>query len=866
MTETTEKGEEKPSGLSRPGRLELKKTVQSGQVRQRFPHGRSKAVTVEIKRKRTFAPGAGGDMAEVSAHPSRQLGDYAGAEGAAGAAGAVPGIQRTGVVKALTAEEKAARVRALRGAIEDDDEARQRFEAETARRLEEERQAAEEEVRRKAEEEVRRRVEQEARRRADDEARRKAEEEPARRRAGEPEAAVTDQKASAKARAKPSEGEGDSAALRGRRSRAEVRRHAPSVRRVEARRRAGKLTIVQALSAEEDERIRSLASVRRARERERQRAKEAQQETRKVVRDVIVPESITVQELANRMAERVADVVKVLMKMGVMATINEAIDGDTAELAVAEFGHNVKRVAESDVEIGLEGEPDEEASLEPRAPVVTVMGHVDHGKTSLLDALRETDVVSREAGGITQHIGAYQAQLSSGQRLTFLDTPGHEAFTAMRARGAKVTDVVVLVVAADDGIQPQAVEAINHAKAAGVPIIVAINKIDRPDADPARIRKELLNHEVVVEEMGGDVLNVEVSATERINLDKLEEAILLQAEILDLKANPQRPAQGVVIESRLERGRGPVATVLVQRGTLRVGDILIAGSEWGRVRGLMDDKGNKVTTAGPSTPVEVFGLNGAPSAGDDSVVVDDEGRAREITDFRRRKLRGARVTARARGTVEQMFSKIAAGEMKELSVVVKTDVRGSAEAIVGAIVKLSTEEVSVRVLHSGVGGINESDVALAKASEGLIIGFNVRANPQARVLARRDNVDIRYYSVIYNIIDDVKVLLSGMLEPMVRETFLGNAEVHQVFDVSKTGKVAGCKVTEGLVRRGAAIRLLRDNVVIYQGSLKSLKHHKDEVKEIKKGFECGMAFENHQDIQNGDIVECYEEEEVARTL
>ncbi|MFQ5938737.1 MAG: translation initiation factor IF-2 [Alphaproteobacteria bacterium] len=864
MTETTEKGEEKPSRVSRPGRLELRKTVETGQVRQRFPHGRSKAVTVEIKRKRTFAPGAGGDMAEVSAHPSRQLGDYAEAEGGAGAAGAAAGIQRTGVVKALTAEEKAARVRALRGAIEDDDEARQRFEAETARRLEEERQAAEEEVRRKAEEEARRRVEQEARRRADDETRRKAEEEPARRRTAEPEAAVTDQKASTKARAKPSEGE--VSALRGRRSRAEVRRHAPPVRRVEARRQAGKLTIVQALSAEEDERIRSLASVRRARERERQRAKEAQQEMRKIVRDVIVPESITLQELANRMAERGADVVKVLMKMGVMATINEAIDGDTAELAVAEFGHNVKRVAESDVEIGLEGGPDAEASLEPRAPVVTVMGHVDHGKTSLLDALRETDVASREAGGITQHIGAYQVQLSSGRRLTFLDTPGHEAFTAMRARGAKVTDVVVLVVAADDGIQPQAVEAINHAKAAGVPIIVAINKIDRPEADPARIRKELLNHEVVVEEMGGDVLNVEVSATKRINLDKLEEAILLQAEILDLKANPQRPAQGVVIESRLERGRGPVATVLVQRGTLRVGDVLIAGSEWGRVRGLVDDRGNKVTTAGPGTPVEVFGLNGAPSAGDDSVVVDDEGRAREITDFRRRKLHGARVTAGARGTVEQMFSKIAAGEMKELPVVVKADVRGSAEAIVGAIMKLSTEEVSVRILHSGVGGINESDVALAKASEGLIIGFNVRANPQARVLAHRDNVDIRYYSVIYNVVDDVKVLLSGMLEPTVQEKFLGNAEVRQVFDVSKAGKIAGCKVTEGLVRRGAAIRLLRDNVVIYQGSLKSLKHHKDEVKEIKEGFECGMAFENYQDIQGGDIVECYEEEEVTRAL
>jgi translation initiation factor IF-2 len=648
--------------------------------------------------------------------------------------------------------------------------------------------------------------------------------------------------------------------------RPEVKKPAVPVRREEPRRRTGKLTVTRALDDEGSERMRSLASVRRARERERQRMLQASAEQAKVVREVIVPETITVQELANRMAERGADVIKSLMRMGVMATINQAIDADTAELVVNEFGHRVKRVSEADVEIGLVGEADAAETLEPRPPVVTVMGHVDHGKTSLLDALRHTDVAAGEAGGITQHIGAYQVVLSGGQRITFIDTPGHQAFTAMRARRAHVTDIVVLVVAADDGIKEQTVEAIRHAKAAQVPIIVAINKIDRPDANPDRVRQELLQHEIVVEEMGGDVLDVEVSAIKHTNLDRLQEAILLQAEILDLKANPNRPAEGVVIEAKLERGRGPVATVLIKRGTLKVGDIFVAGSEWGRVRALVDERGQSLKDAGPSMPVEVLGLNGTPLAGDDFIVAENERRASDIAEYRQRRRREQQAAAGARGTLEQMFSQIAAGVAKELAVVVKSDVQGSLEAIVGSLEKLSTKEVAIRVLHAAVGGINESDVILAKASNAVIVGFNVRANPQARDLARRDAVEIRYYSIIYDVIDDMKAALSGLLAPTLRERFLGNAEIREVFNITKVGKVAGCMVTEGVVRRGAKVRLLRDNVVIHEGSLKTLKRFKDEVREVREGFECGMAFENYHDIQTGDVIECFEMEEVARAL
>jgi translation initiation factor IF-2 len=535
---------------------------------------------------------------------------------------------------------------------------------------------------------------------------------------------------------------------------------------------------------------------------------------------------------------------------------------------VAEFGHRVRRVSESDVELGLDGVGDTAENTTPRPPVVTVMGHVDHGKTSLLDAMRQTDIVSTEAGGITQHIGAYQVSLAGGQKITFIDTPGHAAFTEMRARGANVTDIVVLVVAANDGIMPQTVEAIVHAKAAKVPIIVAINKIDLPDANPAKVRQDLLQHELVVEEMGGDVLDVEVSAKTRQGLDKLEEAILLQAEVLELRANADRSAVGTVVEAKLDRGRGSVATVLVQRGTLKVGDVFVTGSEIGRVRALINDKGQSIETAGPATPVEVLGLNGTPSAGDDFVVLDNEARAREIAEFRSRKKRTAAAAIGARGTVEQMFNQIQAGEKKELAIVIKGDVHGSVEAITGALSKLGQEqnEVGLRVLLSGVGAINESDVTLAKASGGLIAGFNVRANAQARELAKRDGVEIRYYSIIYDILDDVKSVLSGMLAPTVRENFLGNAEIRQIFVVTKAGKVAGCMVTEGLVRRGAKVRLLRDNVVIHEGTLKTLRRFKEEVREVRAGFDCGMAFENYENIEVGDVIEAFDVEEVARAI
>jgi len=552
--------------------------------------------------------------------------------------------------------------------------------------------------------------------------------------------------------------------------------------------------------------------------------------------------------------------------MGVMATITQSIDADTAELIVSEFGHTIKRVSEADVEVGLRGDEDAEETLQPRPPVVTVMGHVDHGKTSLLDALRETDVVAHEAGGITQHIGAYQVTMPGGERISFIDTPGHAAFTEMRSRGAKVTDLVVLCVAADDGVMPQTIEAINHAKAAEVPIIVAINKIDVPGADPNRVKTELLQHEVIVEDMSGETLAVEVSAKERTNLDKLEEAILLQAELLDLKANPDRPAEGVVVESRMEQGRGSVSTVLVSRGTLQCGDIFVAGAEWGRVRALTDDRGAKIETAGPGQPVEVLGLNGTPFAGDEVTVVDTEARAREITEYRQRQLKDTHAAKIARGTLEQMFEKIQQGEKETLPIVIKADVHGSVEAIEGAIEKLNNEEVSIQVLHGAVGGINESDITLANASNALVIGFNVRANPQAREMARQDGVEIRYYSIIYDAIDDLKQALSGMLSPEIRESLIGYAEIREVFNITKSGKIAGCMVTEGMVKRGAKVRLLRDNVVVHEGELSQLKRFKDDVKEVKNGTECGMAFANYQDIQVGDVIECFEVEEIARQL
>jgi translation initiation factor IF-2 len=879
MTEANEhdanEHEQKRLTLRSGGTLGLRRPVETGQVRQSFSHGRSKAVTVEVRKKRVVAPGTADPGRGEPPAPASARAQPAAPSAPSGRATALP----AGGGRTLTAEEHATRVRVLQDARKADEETRRRAAlAEADRRRQEEERAAEE-ARLRAEEEARRKVEdEEARRQAEAEARQRVVEEEARRkeeearrevaeRAGKAAAAKVAALAAAGKMATPAaaveeEEEAPVAARPGRRP--DLKRPAAPVRRADDQRRRGKLTVTRALDEDAGERTRSLASVRRARERERQRMMRRDQT--KIVRDVVIPETITIQELANRMAERGADVIKSLMRMGVMATINQTIDADTAELIVGEFGHRMRRVAESDVEIGMRGEPDDPAMLEPRAPVVTIMGHVDHGKTSLLDAMRQTDVAAGEAGGITQHIGAYRVTLADGKQITFIDTPGHQAFTAMRARGANVTDIVVLVVAADDGIMEQTVEAIRHAKAAEVPIIVAINKIDRPDARPERVRQELLQHELVVEELGGEVLDVEVSALKKTNLDKLLEAILLQAELLDLKANPERTAEGVILEAKLDRGRGPVATVLVQRGTVDIGDIFVAGGEWGRVRALIDERGQYQDEAGPSTPIEVLGFNGLPLAGDDFVVVENESRAREIADFRQRRRRETAVAAGGRGTLEQMFSKISAGAAKELAIIVKGDMQGSVEAIVGSLEKLSTDEVAVRVLHSGVGGITESDVILAKATGALIIGFNVRANAQARELSQRDAVEIRYYAIIYDLIDDVRSALSGMLAPTLRERFLGNAAIREVFNITRIGKVAGCMITEGTVRRGARVRLLRDNVVIHEGSLKTLKRFKDEVREVREGYECGMAFENYENIQVGDVIECFEMEEVARAL
>lgn len=637
-------------------------------------------------------------------------------------------------------------------------------------------------------------------------------------------------------------------------------------RSFEPQRRSGKLNMNSLMGSSDDDDDYGFGAPRRRFKKKQPKPVQEQQPQEKVVKEVIIPEIITVQELANRMAEKSAEVIKKLMALGVMATINQPIDADTAQIVVEELGHKFKRISDSDVELTLKGAEDTEKDLLPRPPVVTVMGHVDHGKTSLLDALRETNVVAREAGGITQHIGAYQIVTKDGQKITFIDTPGHEAFSEMRARGAKVTDIVVLVVAANDGIMPQTVEAIRHAQAAEVPIVVAINKIDLPGADPMRVKTELLNHGIAVEEMGGESLCAEVSAKKRINIDKLLEAILLQAEILDLKANPNRMAEGAVVEAKMEKGRGSVATVLVQKGTLHVGDIIIAGKEWGHVRALLNENGHKVHEAGPATPVEVLGLQGTPAAGDNFAVATDENQAREITNYRIRKERDAKLVKSAKSAMEQMLDKIKSGEMKHLPIIIKADVQGSIEAIEGTLNKLSNNEVSVQILHSAVGPISESDVTLAKASNAFIIGFNVRAIPQARDMARRDGIDIRYYSIIYDVADDVKKALEGMLSPELKEKILGYAEIRTVFNITGVGRVAGCMVTEGLVKRGCKVRLLRDNVVIHDGNLGQLKRFKDDVKEVKDGYECGMSFENYNDIQVGDAIECYEIETIAAKL
>ncbi|WP_010300635.1 translation initiation factor IF-2 [Candidatus Odyssella thessalonicensis] len=826
---------------------DAKKSGDSDQVRQSFSHGRTKAVAVEVKKKRT-----------TSASDTRQA----------------QNTLKAVASGKLTEGEFEARMRALQEAIKNQtqeaEERAKRDEIELKRRQEDQKLLDDKEALRrlggeKREREEAERIKQVAEKAESQEEARPAPEQPVV--IAEPtfEEARPVVKVGPKVRPVDDEEEESNArrSVRG----VEVPKRAVPVNRKEVNEGPRKLNrniLSRALDGEEINRGRSMASLKRA--RQKQKGNNSSQDQSKIVREVIIPEFITVGELANRMAVRGADVIKSLMKLGMMVTINQSIDADTAELICTEFGHTPKRVSDSDVEVGIRGIEDRAEDLVYRAPVVTIMGHVDHGKTSLLDALRKTDVAAGEAGGITQHIGAYQVTLPSSKKITFIDTPGHAAFTEMRSRGANVTDIVVLVVAADDGIMEQTIEAINHAKAANVPIIVAINKIDKPEANPERVRGELLNHGLVCEEFGGDIMSVEVSAKQGINLDKLEEIILLQAEVLELKSNPNRDAGGVVIEARVDRGRGTLATVLIQKGTLKVGDIFVAGTEWGRVRALLNDLGRRLESAGPAMPVEIQGFNGVPTAGDEFIVVQDEAKAREIAEYREHKEKEAKAAASAKSTMEQMMSQIAAGNVKELQVVVKTDVHGSLEAIAQSLAKLSTDEVAVRMLHGGVGGINESDITLARASNALVVGFNVRANPQARELARRDGVDIRYYSIIYDVIDDAKAILSGLLAPTLREKYLGNAEIREVFNITKVGKVAGCYVTDGIVKRGGKVRLLRDNVVIHEGTLKTLKRFKEEVREVKESYECGMAFENYNDIRAGDIIECFEIESIARQL
>lgn len=838
MSETDGK---KPLGLGGGG-------SRPGQVKQSFSHGRTKNVVVETKRKRVVVPKPGAGSAKAGGSP--HLGD--------------PSKRPAGITDA----EMERRLRAVQAAkAREADEAEQRQREERER--EEERQRRRDEIEAKEREERAR--EEALRLKAEEEARAKAEAEEKARREKEREARKPAASAAAqqpKPAEEPPTQRGTSKAAPGpRKTDRDRERESDRTSRNKGGdgRRSGKLTLTEALS-DAGGRQRSLAAMKRKQEKARQKTM-GRNTGEKQARDVQLPETIVVQELANRMAERAADVVKALMKMGMMVSMNQTLDADTAELIIEEFGHNAVRVSDADVEQVIYTVEDKAEDLEVRPPIVTIMGHVDHGKTSLLDALRKTSVVSGEAGGITQHIGAYQVRTESGALLTFLDTPGHAAFTSMRARGAQVTDIVVLVVAADDAVMPQTVEALNHAKAAGVPMIVAINKIDKPSANPNKVRTDLLQHEVVVEEMGGDVLDVEVSAVTGQGLDTLLENIALQAEILDLRANPNRSAMGAVIEAKLDVGRGPVATVLVQNGTLKRGDIFVVGEQWGKVRALINDKGERVDEAGPSVPVEVLGLNGTPEAGDVLNVVETEAQAREIADYREQAAKDKRAAAGAATTLEQLMAKAKADKnVAELPVVVKSDVQGSAEAITQALEKVGNDEVRVRVLHSGVGAITESDIGLAEASGAPVIGFNVRANAPARAAANQKGVEIRYYSVIYDLVDDVKAAASGLLKAEVREHFIGYAEIREVFKVSNVGKVAGCLVTEGVARRSAGVRLLRDNVVIHEGTLKTLKRFKDEVKEVISGQECGMAFENYEDIRPGDIIEIFEREEVERTL
>jgi len=894
----------KPSGMSQ------------GTVRQDMGRGRTKAVVVETRKRRPMRPedekpitpvapvapvrAAEPAPAPVQARPQQptpapriQQGNNSQTNQRPQQSHQAPRQNdrpRPVVLNHLSPEEMDARRRALA-------DAQARDAQDAIRRAEEEKRRAAEEVIRKAAEA------EEAARRAAEEAIRQAEApapvaEPAAAAAAPADAPQAQQPASsapaarrpdaagAATAARPAAGAVAPGAVRGRRDEKEdddrgAARGGPVRGRVvrpepakpvttrpktDEERRRGKLTISTAnVDGEDNARGRSLSAMRRRQEKFR---RGQMQETReKISREVVLPETITIQELSQRMSERAVDVIKYLMKEGQMMKPGDVIDADLAELIASEFGHTVRRVSESDVELGIFNVSDEDGELVSRPPVVTIMGHVDHGKTSLLDAIRHANVVSGEAGGITQHIGAYQVE-QSGQKITFIDTPGHAAFTAMRARGAQATDIAILVVAADDSVMPQTIESINHAKAAGVPIIVAINKVDKHEADPQKVRNQLLQHEVFVESMGGEVLDVEVSAKTGKNLDKLLEAILLQAEILDLKANPNRTAEGTVIEAQLDRGRGSVATVLVQKGTLRPGQIIVAGDVWGRVRALVTDKGDHVKEAGPATPVEVLGLSGTPQAGDKFAVVESESRAREISEYRQRLARDKAAARQSgqRGSLEQMMMQRQSAGIKEFPLVIKGDVQGSIEAIAGALEKLGTDEVRARIVHSGAGGITESDISLAEASNAAIIGFNVRANTQARQFAEREGIEIRYYNIIYDLVDDVKAAMSGLLSPERRETFIGNAEILEVFNITKVGKVAGCRVVEGKVERGAGVRLIRNDVVVHEGKLKTLKRFKDEVSEVPMGQECGMAFENYEDMRAGDVIECFRVEHITRTL
>ncbi|WP_412057481.1 translation initiation factor IF-2 [Bartonella sp. DGB2] len=847
--------------------LTLKRAgVETSTVKQSFSHGRSKAVVVETKRRKISKPEAKPETVIAKPHVATQ--------GRSSLNRTARSSSNKSVGRKLSSTEMDARLRALEEAhLRSIEEAKQQAAAEAERLVQEEARRTEEIARQAA-----------------GEALQKAQEEASALEAAAPvaemkkaqEIAVSGKRAQttgrsveqgSKAKLTPApikrelvDGEGDEANRRNRRSvvaKPEVR--APKAVKGTEDRRRGKLTLNSAFDDDSDARGRSMAAMRRRQEKFKRALMQEPRE--KISREVVLPETITIQELAQRMAERSVDLIKYLMKQGQMMKPGDVIDADLAELIAVEFGHTVKRVAESDVEEGIFNLPDDESKMKRRPSVVTIMGHVDHGKTSLLDAIRKANVVSGEAGGITQHIGAYQVE-HNGQKITFIDTPGHAAFTAMRARGAQATDIAILVVAADDSVMPQTIESINHAKAAGVPIIVAINKIDKPAADPQKVRTELLQHEVFVESLGGETLEVEVSAKSGQNLDALLDAILLQAEILDLKADAERTACGVVIEAKLDRGRGSVATVLVQKGTLHPSDIIVAGNEWGRVRALINDTGQHLKEAGPSMPVEILGMQGTPQAGDQFAVVHNEAQARGISEYRQRLAREKAVARQAgsRGSLEQMMNKLQISGAKEFPLVIKGDVQGSIEAIIAALEKLGNDEVRARIVHAGAGGVTESDVSLAEASQAAIIGFNVRANKQARDAAEIQGIEIRYYNIIYDLVDDVKAAMSGMLSPERRETFLGNAEILEVFNITKVGKVAGCRVTEGKIQRGVGVRLVRDNVVIHEGSLKTLKRFKDEVSEVQVGQECGMAFENYDDIRAGDVIEAFRVEHIRRSL